>query len=107
VEHESYVLNGWQAVKFQLMTKILPILTTLRFNVSYRSVYGETIYLEGVGGTRNAFKISARNYGGKKHLEDLGVNYKIILILPLKLKDGDRWIRTVDYLTVVGSISAR
>lgn len=60
-----------------------------------------------MGGTRNAFKISARNYGGKKHLEDLGVNYKIILIFPLKLKDGDSWIRKVDYLPVVGSISAR
>lgn len=89
------------------MTKILPVLTTLRFNVSCRGVYGATIYLEGVGGTRNAFKTSARNYGGKKHLEDLGINYKIILILPLKLKDGYSWSRTVDYLPVVGSISAR
>jgi hypothetical protein len=78
VEHESYMLNGWQAVKFQLVTKILPILKTLSFNVSYQGVYGETIYLEGVEKTRNAFKISARNYGDQKHLEDLGVNYKTL-----------------------------
>lgn len=65
------------------MTKILPILTTLSFNVPYQGVYGETIYLGGVGETRIAFKISARNYGGKKHLEDLGVNDKIILIFLL------------------------
>jgi len=78
VEHESYMLNGWQAVKFQLVTKILPILTKLSFNASHQGVYDEKIYLECVGKTRNAFKISARNYGDKKHLEDLGVNYKIL-----------------------------
>jgi len=61
-------------------------LTTLSFNVSYQGVYGGIIYLEGVGETRNSFKISARNYGGKKHLEDLGVNDKIILILLLNYK---------------------
>jgi hypothetical protein len=107
MEHESYMLNCWQAAKFQLVTKILPVLTTLSFNISYQGVYSETIYLEGVWETRNAFKISARNYGGKKHLEDLEVNYKIILILLLKLKYGDSWIRTAKYLLVVGSISAQ
>jgi len=40
VEHEGYMLNGWQAVKFQLVMKCLPVLTTLLFNVSYRGVYG-------------------------------------------------------------------
>lgn len=63
------------------MTKISPTLTTLSFNVSYQGVYGETIYLEGVGESRNSFKISARNYGGKKHFEDLSVNDKIILTI--------------------------
>jgi hypothetical protein len=32
-----------------------------------------------VGESRNSFKISARNYGGKKHFEDLSVNDKIIV----------------------------
>jgi hypothetical protein len=60
-----------------------------------------------VGETRNASKISAINHGDKKHLENLGLNDEITLILLLKLKDSDSWIRSVKCLPVVGSISAR
>ena len=101
---EVNALNVWQAVKFLSVTKPLAILTTLNFDVSYQGVYGETIYLEGLGETRNAYTILVRNNAGKKHLEDVGVIDKITLILLLKLRNGDRWIHTVKYLPVVDSI---
>jgi len=59
MEHNNYILNGWQTVKFQLVTNILSVLMTLSFNVLYQSVQVETIYLEGVGEKKSVFKISA------------------------------------------------
>jgi hypothetical protein len=57
--------------------------------------------------SRNAYKFSARNYGGKRRTEDLGVNDKRILILLLTLSSGDSLIHTVKCLPLVCSIQAR